>query len=481
MSNIKPTNLIFIMSDQHNKEMTGCYGNKKIKTPNIDRIAKEGVRFDNAYCSCPLCVPSRSSFVTGIMPHEGGFWDNAQAFGGGYESFGSQLHEQGYNVTTIGKMHLESDTPKTGFHDQRIPLHMVNGKGDIYGCIRNTEVSRPQFRKSLENAGPGMSDYIRYDREIADQAISYIYNESNKSDKPFVLYLGFVSPHFPLNAPEEYFDLYDIEDIDLPSQFHKSQWPDHSVLKEYRQYCNTEDISEETARKAILAYYAMCSFLDEQIGRVLDALEKSQIKDSTRLIYTSDHGDTMGNHGVFFKSTMYEGSVGIPMIMKGPGIEANTNVDSPVSLLDMYQTVLDCVGAQDNDKSIQRHGISLFETIKNPNYNRSIISEYHAFGINVGEFMLRKGDFKLIYYTGRESMLFDLKNDPNENVDLSQNSAYNELKNKLVDELFSIINPDEISKNAFLSQEKVLEDYGGEKGFLENFKPLLFSPIPKGI
>jgi choline-sulfatase len=481
MNNTKPQNLIFIMSDQHNKEMTGCYGNDIIKTPNIDRIAKEGVRFDNAYCSCPLCVPSRSSFVTGMMPHEGGFWDNAQAFGGGYESFGSQLYDQGYNVTAIGKMHLESDTPETGFHDQRIPLHMVNGKGDIYGCIRNDKVARPQFRNSLEKAGPGMSDYIRYDREIAQRAISYIKNESKNSDKPFVLYLGFVSPHFPLNAPKEYFDLYDIDDIELPSQFDKSQWPNHPVLETYRKYCNTEDISEEVAKKALHAYYAMCSFLDEQIGKVLDALDNSDVVDSTRVIYTSDHGDTMGNHGVFFKSTMYEGSVSIPLVMKGAGISPNTKVEAPVSLLDMYPTILECVGAKDTDKSIKRHGVSLFETIANPDYNRSIISEYHAFGINVGEFMLRKGDYKYIYYTEGEPMLFDIKNDPNENVDLSLVSEYNTIKNKLAEELYSLINPDEISKQAFLSQEKVLNEYGGEEGFLQNFKPLVFSPIPRGI
>lgn len=481
MSKTKPSNLIVIMSDQHNKAMAGCYGNKVIKTPNIDKIAKEGVTFENAYTSCPLCVPARSSFVTGLMPHEGGFWDNAQAFGGGFDSFATQLHNKNYNVTTIGKMHLESDTPETGFHDQRIPLHMVNGTGDVYGCIRNEKVSRPQFKASLENAGPGTSDYIRYDIEIAEQAISYIENEGSKSDKPFVLYLGFVSPHFPLNAPKKFFDLYNIDDIELPSQFHKEEWPDHPVLEEYRRYCNTENISEETAKNALLSYYAMCSFLDEQIGKVLEALEKSPLNDSTRIVYTSDHGDTMGNHGVFFKSTMYEGSVGIPMLMKGPGVEANTKVEAPVSLLDMYPTVLECVGVENTDLSVKRDGKSLFETIRNPSYERPILSEYHAFGINVGEFMMRKGDYKYIYYTDAPPMLFNLKDDPNEDVDLSKNPEYNDKKALLHAELFSLINPDEISKEAFLSQQKVLEDYGGEKGFLENFKPLLFSPIPKGI
>ena len=174
--------------------MLGCYGNEKIKTPNLDRLGREGVCFDNAYCNSPICVPSRAVFATGDYASRNGYWDNAHAYEGEVKSWGGRLHEEGYSVTTIGKLHYKNDSPETGFVDQRIPLNIKNGVGDVYGAIRDKEITRYQFRDALLSAGAGESDYITYDREVAQRAAAYLKTEGAGKEKPFVLYVGFVTP-----------------------------------------------------------------------------------------------------------------------------------------------------------------------------------------------------------------------------------------------------------------------------------------------
>jgi choline-sulfatase len=481
MSVKKETNVVYIISDQHNKHMLGCYGNDMVKTPNLDRLAEEGMRFENAYCNSPVCVPSRSSMVTGKYIHDGGFWDNAQAYGGECPSFATRLYEQGYPVTAIGKMHLESDTPMTGFKDQRIPLHMVNGEGDVYGCIRNKTITRPQFRKTLDSAGAGENDYTRYDRAIAKYAASYLKEETKDLQKPFVLYVGFVSPHFPLTVPQKYLDMY--EDVNLMElvQSKSTEWPSHPVLDDYRRYCNMEEVSPQIAKNALKTYCAMCSFLDEQVGVVLDAIKDAGLESSTRIIYTSDHGDTMGEHGLFYKSTMYEGSVGIPLLISGPDIPAKAVNKAPCSLIDIFPTLLECVGARPSVEDSSLPGISLLSLDSEANYERPIFSEYHNFGIYTGEFMIRVGDYKYVYYVQERPQLFNLKHDCNELHDLAMDETYQSIIEKMDIALRCIVDPEEVDRQAKKSQEKILAKYGGEQEFLQCYKPLLFSPIPKNL
>lgn len=473
------TNVVFIMSDQHNKQMLGCYGNDLIHTPNLDRIAENGVRFENAYCNSPVCVPSRSSMVTGRYVHDGEYWDNAQGFGGGVPSFGTRLYEQGYPNAAIGKMHLESNTPETGFVDQRITLHMVDGVGDVYGCIRDKTITRPQFRTTLNNAGPGETDYTRYDRDIAQHAIGYLKDETKNFTKPFVLYVGFVSPHFPLTVPQKYLDLYDEEKLTELVQSEPHQWPRHPVLDDYRRYCDMEDVPMSVARNALRTYCAMCSYLDENVGLVLQAIEDAELSDSTRIIYTSDHGDTMGEHGLFYKSTMYEGSVGVPLLMSGPGIPQGKVVKSPCSLVDIYPTILDCVGAEVAKEEENLPGTSLLEIMKDETYERPIFSEYHNFGIYTGEFMVRVGDFKYVYYVNERPQLFNLREDPKEVQDLASDSLYKDVLARMDAVLREFIDPEEVDNRAKRSQQELLGKYGGKEEFLQTFIPLVFSPVPE--
>ena len=471
-------NVLIIFSDQHNKHMLGAYGNKVVRTPNLDSIAHDGVTFANAYTSCPLCAPARASLAIGDYASKHGYFDNALAYDGECRSWAGKLEENGIHTTTVGKLHYKSDCAKTGFLDQRIPLHIKNGVGDVYGEIRDKEITRPQFRDALYEASIGETDYIRFDREVARRAASFLLEEAVNRERPFVLMANFVSPHFPLSVPKEYADLYKIEDIPDPVQFKEEDWPHHPVIDDYRRYCCQEDVPENVRKEAIRIYYGMCSFLDAQVGIVLDALKKSGLENETYVIYLSDHGDTMGEHGVFFKSTLYEGSVGIPMLIKGPDIKSGYIEKSPVSIVDIYPTVLECTGIAEDEYDKSLPGVSLLETIKTQNPNRTIYSEYLSFGFYTSAFMLRKGFWKYVFYVGERSQLFNLKEDPDECNDLGNKDEYKEICNEMESLLRKIVDPEELDQIAKGAQKNVLEKVGGKEEFLKHFKPSLFSPIP---
>lgn len=478
---LKPMNFLFLFSDQHSKRMTGCYGNTKVKTPNLDRLAAEGVRFDAAYCNSPICVPSRAAMATGRYAFAGGYWDNAHAYAGELTSWGGRLHEQGYSVTTIGKLHYKDDRPETGFVDQRIPLNIKNGIGDIYGSIRHKQIARYQFRDAILQAGPGDSDYIKYDKAIARRAADYLRQAvANPGDKPFALFVGMVTPHFPLIAPQEFMDMYPDEDsIALPIQFEQALWPHHPVVDDYRRYCGIACVDRAVTIKAIRAYYALCSFMDAQMGVVLDALRETGLDKTTRIIYSSDHGDTMGDHGVYYKSTMYEGSAGIPMIAAGPDIPKGTSNPTPVSLVDIYPTAVECVGAKFRTGDGDLPGTSLWQFARGEiEPNRAVFSEYYAQGVYTAMFMLRKGDFKYVHYYDEPPQLFNLVQDPNELTDLAPLPEWADKLHEMEAALRRVADPDELERRSRQAQKELLDRHGGEEEFLRSFKPALFSPIP---
>lgn len=479
MEQKKATNLVILLSDQHSKRMLGCYGNEKIHTPNLDRLAASGVCFDQAYCNSPICVPSRAVFATGDYASRNGYWDNAHAYGGEVKSWGGRLNEMGIPVTTVGKLHYKNDSPETGFTDQRIPLNIKNGIGDVYGAIRDREITRYQFRDALLTAGAGTSDYIVYDQEVARRAADYLRTEAAVSERPFVLYVGFVTPHFPLIVPQKYLDLYpDEHAVCLPAGFEPEEWGHHPVIDDYRRYCGTEQVTRAQAIQAIRTYYGLCSFMDEQVGVVLQALRETGLDQNTRVLYSADHGDTMGAHGVYFKSTMYEESVGIPMILSGPGIPKGTRSQTITTLADVYPTVLDCAGIEPDEQEQQLPGRSLIPYANGVFEERSAYAEYYSQGIYTAMFMLRKGDYKYIHYVGEQPQLFHLKADPNELTDLAKQENCQEILTQMRADLESLIDPDALEIQSKKAQERLLNAHGGRDEFLKHFHPALFSPIP---
>lgn len=482
MSSSKPMNMLILFSDQHNREKTGCYGDPYIHTPNIDRLAANGVRFANAYTNNPICVPARAALVNGDYCFRHSYWDNAHPYAGREEGWGHRLTQQGYPVVTVGKLHYKDNIPETGFPDQRIPLNVKGAIGDVSHTIRDGTMRRHFLREEIFSAGEGDSEYLRYDANVAERAVDFLRNEGRGSDKPWCLFVGFVCPHFPWRVPKDIMDLYRPYDkLPFPRQWRIGERPMHPALEGFRrEFCMEGDIPDDVVRQAVATYYGMITYMDRQVGKVLDALAESGLENETRIIYTDDHGDTAGDHGLFFKHSMYEGSAGVPLIVAGPDIPKGKVAEQCVSLVDVFPTVLDCVGAKPKPEDAALPGVSLLEIARGERTeDRPVFSEYHAVGFDRGVFMLRRREWKLIYYVGYEPQLFNLHDDPGETKDLASDPAHREIRLQMEAELRKICDPEEVDRRAKTEQQALLERHGGreaviEKGFFS------YSPVPEG-
>ena len=476
-----PMNLLYLFTDQHSKFITGCYGNPYVYTPNLDRLAGRGVRFTNAYCNNPICAPSRASMSIGDYGFHHSYWDNSFPYAAEEDSWGTRLLENGYPVTTIGKLHYkDAESTASGFPDQRIPLHVRDGIGDLTHSIRDGTMKRPALRQVVLDAGPGDSDYIHYDRKVAQLAAEFLTGEGKDSKKPFCLFVGFVCPHFPWKVPPEIMKRYEpYEHLPRPIQWDAGERPMHpAIVKHRRELFLEEMFSEEEMRQAVAAYYGMTTFVDSQIGIVLDALKAAGLEENTRIIYTDDHGDSVGDHGLFFKHTMYEGSVGIPMLMAGPDIPQGITVDTCASLLDIFPTVLDNFGLVPGEADRSLHGKSLFRVIGGDREERPIFAESHCIGFDDSVFMLRYRQYKYVYYAGGyEPQLFDLAADPHECRDLAGDPAYQEVRRMLDAELKKIADPEALSARAKQEQWDHMMAMGGKERAMGQL--MAYSPTPK--
>jgi choline-sulfatase len=478
------SNLLIIMSDEHNPKFLGCKGHPFVATPHIDGLANRGTRFDSAYTPCPVCVPARASFATGKYPHQIGAWDNAMPFDGSMPSWHSLLRERGHQVVSIGKLHFRSAEDDNGFSDEQIGMHIIDGEGDLLGLIRDeTMPERAGAYKMAKLAGPGESMYTTYDRDITARAQTWLREEAPRhSDKPWVLFVSLVCPHFPLTAPPEHFYHYYDQDLPLPKLYEQRHEPKHPFIEDYRgsfaydEYFDTPDM----VKRAQAGYMGLCSFVDENVGKVLQALDDSGCADDTRIVYTSDHGDNVGCRGLWGKSTMYEESVGVPLIAAGPEIAQRTVVDTPVNLLDLYPFIIDCAGERDAETITREHpGGDLTKIIANADRDRSSFSEYHGMGSKTAAFMIRKGRHKLVYYVAYPPQLFDLDDDPEELNDLAGDTNARPILDELTAELRKICDPEAIDREAKASQAELLEKSGGRERVIAR-GDLGFS-VPPGV
>lgn len=459
MSDIQPTNLLMLMADEHSRKILGCYGNNVVRTPNLDRLAARGALFTDAYTPSPICVPARASFATGYYAHTAGHWDNANPYIGEPQSWGHRLQKNGNPVGSIGKLHYRNAEDATGFDFQEIPMHLVNGVGDVLGCVREPLPKRWKSKTMAEDIGPGETGYTAYDRQITDAAVKWIAGRGAETakDKPWAAFVSLVTPHFPLIAPQEFYDLYKDSGL-MPEK--GADDPEHPWLAELRACYAYENFTDESTRIALASYYGLVSFMDHCIGQILDALDATGLTESTRILYVSDHGDNAGERGLWGKSVMYEESAGIPAIMAGPDIPEGHVCRTPVNLTDVFPTVVESVGlpAEDDD----RPGTSLIETANAPDDpERVAFSEYHASGSCSGAFMIRRGRWKYVHYVGFEPQLFDLKADPGERDDLGVGPEYEDIRRQLDDELRAICDPDEVERRAKADQAAVVARHGG--------------------
>lgn len=459
---MKPTNMLFIISDQHTRDVAGCYGHPLIQTPNIDRLAEQGTRFTRAYTNCPICVPARASLATGRYVHDIGAWDNAHPYDGTPPSWHHRLRSQGLVAESIGKLHFRGQGSDHGFTHEVEPLNVVDGVGDVLACIRNNPPIR-QKREGITGAGPGDSTYLRYDQRNADNACRWLHQHAN-DDKPWTLFLSFVCPHPPYIAPPELFAQYRLEDVLLMPQWQPDEWPQHPAMQRFRElFTFDQAFDEATVRKMIAAYYGTVTYLDQRIGQVLTALAATGQADNTRIIYTTDHGEHMGARGIFGKFTMYEESAAVPFIMAGPDVPAGEVCQTPVSLVDGHPTILEAVGAEPDDADADLPGQSLWAIANAPEQARTVLSEYHAIGARDAVFMLRNNRYKYVHHVGESPQLFDLAMDPEEENDLAGYAENQQLLTDFDRELRTLLDPEAIDAHAKASQWARINAMGGEQ------------------
>jgi choline-sulfatase len=460
---MRPANVVVIMSDEHHPRAMGVAGHPFAVTPNLDRLAARGTRFDAAYCNSPICVPSRASFATGRYVHELGTWDNAIAYDGRVPGWGHALQKSGHRVDSIGKLHYRNAEDPTGFDRQYHPMHIYGGHGMVWGALRDGKADfTERAHTMLDPIGPGTSKYNTYDDRIATEAEAWIARAAQeRHERPWVLFVGFVAPHFPLTVPKDILDLYPADRMPPPRLHPKDGHPRHPWLEaQHRMHPVDDGLDDQRRRLATACYYGLCTWVDRQVGRVLAALERADLAETTRVVYTSDHGDNIGARGMWGKSTHYEDAAGVPMIMAGPDIAHGAVCHTPVSLVDLAPTILGAAGEDPYDWADSLPGRSLLEIAEEPyDATRTVFSEYHAFGSPSAAYMLRSGNYKYNYYVGYPPELFDLADDPGEERNLEQVAAPTVAR--FDKQLRAMLDPEATDARAKADQAALIARFGG--------------------
>lgn len=470
-------NILVICSDQHSARVQGSYGNDIIKTPNLDALAKAGTQFENAYCNSPICIPSRACMATGRHVYEHKVWDNAYGYDGTQaDSWGHRLREQGFTATTFGKLHYQPDFDH-GFEEHN-PMHLVPGSiAQVYSLLRKESYQFAKQRQHILDAKAGRFNYTDYDEDTALRASRWIKESASQLDKPWASFVSFTYPHYPFVAPEEFVNLYNLDDLPLPVRYKEKDWVNHPHANAGRKRGYLEEpFSEKELRSVIQAYYGMVSFMDAQVGKVMDALSESGQLENTIVVYTSDHGEMLGDYGTWYKSLMYEPSVRVPTIITGQGIPKAKSCRTNVSHVDLFQTIVETVGADYSEKDGDLSGRSLVSIANDEDRERVVLSEYHSIGSSSGIFMLKKGDLKFNHYVGLEPELFNLANDPFEENNLAHDKT---LLATMEQELKTILDPEAVDAQAFSDQAAMLEAMGGREHLTDPKNMHSFTPPPQ--
>jgi choline-sulfatase len=343
-------NILIIISDQHNKSVMGCAGDEIVRTPNMDRLAEEGMLFSNAYTPSPLCVPARMSFMTSKLPSNNRIWHNNSIMSSGSLTWPHLLAPAGYETALIGRMHFEGPEQKHGFEKRVLaePMSVYPGAGRMSRCyMKGVPPGSGQKRKVMEETGgKGKGVYEIFDEIITDETCSYLREKAaDKDSRPFAAVTGYLLPHCPFIGDPEMYDYYyeKLPDAEVTQEYLDNLPDTVKRLLESRELHTP--LSKERVRACQAAYYAMVESMDKLIGQILDTLDETGLSENTMVIYTSDHGEMMNDHGCWTKSCYYEGSVGIPMLVRCPRLVPEKSAcRGPVSLVDIGPTILELAG-----------------------------------------------------------------------------------------------------------------------------------------
>ena len=426
-------NILILMADQLAPHHTGTYGHELVKTPNMDALAEKGCLFDAAYTPSPLCAPARFSFMSGQLPFSIGAYDNAAEFSSSVPTFNHYLSQVGYHSCLSGKMHFIGPDQLHGF-SQRLTTEIYPAD---YSFTPNW--LKPDERidvwyhnmSSVHEAGTAEVTFqLEYDDEVAFHSIRKLFDYArNPEQLPFMMVVSFTHPHDPYVARREFWDLYDQDKIDLPS-LQCSDVPMDAYSSRIMRgiQADVNPPNEQAVLNARHAYYANVSYIDHQIGKFVETLKNTDLIDNTVVIVTADHGDMLGERGLWYKMHFFEQSARVPLIVSGPGI-IHSRKREACSLTDILPTVVDIAtegsdALQDTYKSLDGKSLFPLLTDQNAKGDDLAISHYAAECTDHPMVMFRKGDLKFIYCDCDDPMLFDLSADPKELKNLADDDKY---------------------------------------------------------
>lgn len=398
MTASKRANIVFIHTDSMDGRIMGCMGHPAMgrATPNLDQLAARGVLFRNTYCNNPICCPSRASMLSGLYTHHCEGWNNYKGLSECDPTVLDQLARGGYRLTILGKTDYLS-----GHHTIR---------ARVSPWTRSAKIQRPNYRMGAPEVLDNMEQRVHtVDWDDVDAAVDWLRKEGGGED-PFFLYVGIRAPHPEFRISKHYLSLIDEADVDLPPDDKSS----HPVLAYQRMNKNwMHGFAGETVRLVRHVYFAMIAEVDAMVGRLMEAVEETSVADSTYIIFSSDHGELAMEHRQFYKMSLFEPSVRVPLIICGPGVRKGAHVNIPVSLVDIYPTLMDMASLPCSE-GLDGHSLEPELTGTPTAHPGWVLSEFHGTSCNTGAFMLREGKWKYVVYVGYPRQLFNLKDDPAE-------------------------------------------------------------------
>ena len=459
----KRPDIVLLMADQLTPAALPCYGNVQVRAPAISQLAQGGVVFDAAYCNFPICAPSRYSMLSGRMPHAIGAYDNASEFAAEIPTMAHYLRAAGYRTILAGKMHFVGPDQLHGY-DERLTT-------DIYPAdfLWVPDWSKgPEYRPTgvgmghVVDAGPCVRNMqIDYDEDVAHVAVQRIYDLARDRTAPFFLTVSFTHPHPPFVARREEWDRYADVAIDppaVPAITYESLDP-HSQWLYVAHGQDRHTVTAEHVRNARRAYFAMVTYVDAKIGAVLDALDSAGLADDALIVFCSDHGEMLGERGMWYKQTFYEPSVRVPLVIRAPGVAGGRRAQV-CSLVDLLPTFLDAAarGGSTVPAVDALDGHSLLPVLEGhaADWPDEAVSEYSAEGVVAPSRMIRRGRWKYVATRGLPPLLFDLREDPHELANRAGDPSVVDIERELHARLLADWNPDEVDARVRASQRRRL-------------------------
>jgi len=460
----KAPNILVIQADQMTAQALSLYGHPLVKTPNIDRLAAGGTVFEHAYSNFPLCVPSRTSMMAGRHANAIGMWDNAIEMPASIPTLAHYLREQDYHTVLCGKMHFIGPDQVHGFNERITtdiyPSNFAWTPDWIVGeRYRPTGINM----RAVVDAGictRGLQ--IDYDEEVEHAGIQKLYDLARfNNDKPFLMWMSFTHPHSPYITTQHYWNLYSHDEVAMPTvpEIALEEMDPMSRWLHYAHGGDLHDVTDEHIQTARHAYYGMCTYIDDKVGKVLDTLAHLQIEDDTVVVFTSDHGEMLGERGMWFKQSFYEWSVTIPLIIKIPGQKSRARAPELTSLVDLLPTFVDiATNGEALEPVSDLDGNSLLPLMRSDSadWNNRVISEYTGEGVIAPCRMIRRDNIKLIYTHGHPDLMYDLDADPHELENIIDHPDYEKVAAKMKAELLADWDPEAVLQSCLQSQKERL-------------------------